>query len=125
MEQQVAEALSNKSYAFDKRPIIEKIYVMTGAEQSNGELETAIRTRGLVYADKSGFLNEATMETPVYRYGKKYTKFKLDFNVFTHSRDSNGKAVEETLDTIAGSLNRADILETRNGFYGLDIYHRT
>lgn len=123
MEEKVIEALSNKNFALDRRPILDKIYLMEGADTSNGELETAVRYGGFAYQTQDGFIGEATREAPIYRYGKKYTKFKLTVNIFTHSLDPDPKAVEKTLDTVASKLKRADILETTKGFYGIDVYH--
>lgn len=123
MDEKIIESLSNKSFKLDKRPVINKIYIMSGSAQSDGNLETATRTYGFIYAEKNGFLNEATRFDPVYRYGKKFTKFKLDFNIFTHTKDEDTKAVEGTFDAIVKNIKRADILEAINGFYGLEIYH--
>ena len=107
----------------ERAPILDMVYIMDGASTSNvDELESS-KYYNYKYVTQSNWVEYSTIEQPIYRYGKRLTKFNMDFNLFTYTLDIDKKSVESTFEKIKKNLKREDVLKAKETFFALDEFH--
>lgn len=99
---------------------LNRVGIMVGAGEE-GHLDNDRFIGGTPY-NKNGILLRSDSYNPLYRYGKRYTKYKKSFNLFIYTDSPDAAAVEKFLDNVKEkTLRQPDVNKAQTQFFWLDV----
>lgn len=97
---------------------LNRVGIMVGAG-AEGHLDNDRYIGGTPY-QQNGLMYQANSYKPLYRYGKRYTKYKKSFNLFVYTDSPDAAGVEKFLDSVKSKIKQPEVNRSQTEFFWLD-----